>query len=59
MKAIVGNEIRVIEPTSDFRKKVESDLTVSNPEFARLKKWESGQVEHLAQSDSTEQKGRI
>ena len=45
MKAIVGKEIRVIEPTSDFRKKVESDLTVSNPEFARLKKmgkWTGG-----------------
>ena len=45
MKAIVGNEIRVIEPTSDFRKKVESALTVSNPEFARLKKmgkWTGG-----------------
>ena len=45
MKAIVGKEIRVIEPTSDFRKKVESDLTVSNPDFARLKKmgkWTGG-----------------
>ena len=45
MKAIVGKEIRVIEPTSDFRKKVESDLTVSNPEYARLKKmgkWTGG-----------------
>ena len=45
MKAIVGNEIRVIEPTSDFRKMVESELTVSNPDFARLKKmgkWTGG-----------------
>ena len=45
MKAIVGKEIRVIEPTSDFRKMVESDLTVSNPDFARLKKmgkWTGG-----------------
>ena len=45
MKAIVGNEIRVIEPTSDFRKVVESELTVSNPDFARLKKmgkWTGG-----------------
>ena len=45
MKAIVGNEIRVIEPTSDFRKIVESTLTVSNPDFARLKKmgkWTGG-----------------
>ena len=38
MKAIVGNEIRVIEPTFDFRKMVESELTVNNPDFARLKK---------------------
>ena len=47
MKAIVGKEIRVIEPTSDFRKKVESDLTVSNPEFARkqkMGKWEIGRA---------------
>ena len=45
MKAIVGKEIRVIEPTSDFRKMVESELTVSNPDFARLKKmgkWTGG-----------------
>ena len=45
MKAIVRNEIRVIEPTSDFRKMVESTLTVSNPDFARLKKmgkWTGG-----------------
>lgn len=45
MKAIVGNEIRVIEPTSDFRKMVESELTVNNPDFARLKKmgkWTGG-----------------
>ena len=45
MKAIVGNEIRVIEPTLDFRKMVESELTVSNPDFARLKKmgkWTGG-----------------
>ena len=45
MKAIVGKEIRVIEPTSDFRKMVESTLTVSNPDFARLKKmgkWTGG-----------------
>ena len=45
MKAIVGKEIRVIEPTSDFRKIVESTLTVSNPDFARLKKmgkWTGG-----------------
>ena len=45
MKAIVGNEIRVIEPTSDFRAMVESELTVSNPDFARLKKmgkWTGG-----------------
>ena len=45
MKAIVGEEIRVIEPTSDFRKIVESTLTVSNPDFARLKKmgkWTGG-----------------
>lgn len=45
MKAIVAKEIRVIEPTSDFRKKVESTLTVSNPDFARLKKmgkWTGG-----------------
>lgn len=45
MKAIVGNEIRVIEPTSDFRKMVESSLTVNNPDFARLKKmgkWTGG-----------------
>ena len=45
MKAIVGKEIRVIEPTSDFRKMVECELTVSNPEFARLKKmgkWAGG-----------------
>ena len=33
MKAIVGKEIRVIEPTSDFRKIVESTLTVNNPDF--------------------------
>ena len=33
MKAIVENEIRVIEPTSDFRKMVESELTVSNPDL--------------------------
>lgn len=45
MKAIVGKEIRVIEPTSDFRKIVESELTVNNPDFARLKKmgkWTGG-----------------
>ena len=45
MKAIVGKEIRVIEPTSDFRKMVESTLTASNPDFARLKKmgkWTGG-----------------
>ena len=45
MKAIAGKEIRVIEPTSDFRKIVESTLTVSNPDFARLKKmgkWTGG-----------------
>ena len=45
MKAIVGNEIRVIEPTLDFRKMVESELTVNNPDFARLKKmgkWTGG-----------------
>lgn len=45
MKAIVGKEIRVIEPTSDFRKMVESELTVNNPDFARLKKmgkWTGG-----------------
>ena len=45
MKAIVENEIRVIEPTSDFRKMVESELTVRNPDFARLKKmgkWTGG-----------------
>lgn len=45
MKAIVGNEIRVIEPTLDFRKMVESELTVSNPDFERLKKmgkWTGG-----------------
>ena len=45
MKAIVGNEIRVIEPTFDFRKMVESELTVNNPDFARLKKmgkWTGG-----------------
>ena len=45
MKAIVSKEIRVIEPTSDFRKIVESTLTVSNPDFARLKKmgkWTGG-----------------
>ena len=38
MKAIVGKEIRVIEPSPDFRAMVESELTVSNPDFARLKK---------------------
>ena len=45
MKAIVGKEIRVIEPSPDFRKMVESELTVSNPDFARLKKmgkWTGG-----------------
>ena len=45
MKAIVGKEIRVIEPSSDFRAMVESELTVSNPDFARLKKmgkWTGG-----------------
>ncbi len=45
MKAIVGKEIRVIEPTSDFRKMVEGELTVANPDFARLKKmgkWTGG-----------------
>lgn len=38
MKAIVGKEIRVIEPTSDFRKKVETSLRVNNPDFIRLQK---------------------
>ena len=38
MKAIAGKEIRVIEPTSDFRKMVESELTVNNPEYARKQK---------------------
>ena len=38
MKAIVGNEIRVIEPTFDFRKMVEKELTVANPEYARKQK---------------------
>lgn len=38
MKAIVGKEIRVIEPSLDFRKMVESELTVSNPDFIRLQK---------------------
>ena len=45
MKAIVGKEIRVIEPSPDFRAMVESELTVSNPDFARLKKmgkWTGG-----------------
>ena len=45
MKAIVGKEIRVIEPSPDFRKMVESELTVSNPDFERLKKmgkWAGG-----------------
>lgn len=45
MKAIVGKEIRVIEPTSDFRKKVENELTVNNPEYARkqkMGKWVGG-----------------
>ena len=38
MKAIAGKEIRVIEPTPDFRKMVEKELTVSNPEYARKQK---------------------
>ena len=45
MKAIVGKEIRVIEPTSDFRKIVEKELTVANPEYARkqkMGKWVGG-----------------
>ena len=45
MKAIVGKEIRVIEPSPDFRAMVESELTVSNPDFERLKKmgkWTGG-----------------
>ena len=45
MKAIAGKEIRVIEPTSDFRKMVEKELTVSNPEYARkqkMGKWVGG-----------------
>ena len=45
MKAIVGKEIRVIEPTSDFRAMVEKGLTVSNPEYARkqkMGKWTGG-----------------
>ena len=48
MNAIVGKEIRVIEPTLDFRKMVESELTVNNPEFARLKKmgkWDNALTE--------------
>ena len=49
MKAIVGKEIRVIEPTSDFRKKVESDLTVSNPEFVKTAK--KAKVEEPKQED--------
>ena len=45
MKAIAGKEIRVIEPTSDFRAMVEKELTVSNPEYARkqkMGKWVGG-----------------
>lgn len=45
MKAIAGKEIRVIEPTSDFRKMVEKELTVSNPEYLRkqkMGKWVGG-----------------
>ena len=45
MKAIVENEIRVIEPSPDFRAMVEKGLTVSNPDFERLKKmgkWTGG-----------------
>lgn len=45
MKAIVGKEIRVIEPSPDFRAMVEKGLTVSNPDFERLKKmgkWTGG-----------------
>ena len=45
MKAIAGKEIRVIEPTSDFRKMVEKELTVANPEYARkqkMGKWVGG-----------------
>ena len=45
MKAIAGKEIRVIEPTPDFRKMVENELTVANPEYARkqkMGKWVGG-----------------
>ena len=38
MKAIAGKEIRVIEPTSDFKRMVEKELTVANPEYARKQK---------------------
>ena len=45
MKAIAGKEIRVIEPTSDFRRMVEKELIVANPEYARkqkMGKWVGG-----------------
>ena len=45
MKAIAGKEIRVIEPTPDFRRMVEKELTVANPEYARkqkMGKWVGG-----------------